>query len=285
MSSEEHASTIARSRFPIQGWIGVALVAIAWPLNWGLDGLRTHWLFTPLWIGYVLSIDGLCVVRNGSSILSRSPKLFASLFALSIPCWWAFEWINGRLANWEYLERERFSDLEFFVLSTISFSTVIPAVFESAELVRGTKFVERFAHGPRLAPSRSKHALYLAVGAAMFAAMMLRPRAFYPFEWTSIVFLLEPLAARVGRRSFSADLERGDWRTWFALWIGCSMCGFFWELWNFWSSPKWIYHTPGVEFAKVFEMPLLGYLGYLPFAMELWLVAQICLSKARDLRV
>jgi hypothetical protein len=41
-------------------------------------------------------------------------------------------------------------------------------------------------------------------------------------------------------------------------------------MWNMYSYPKWIYHTPGVEFWKVFEMPLLGFGGYIPFAFELY---------------
>jgi hypothetical protein len=41
-------------------------------------------------------------------------------------------------------------------------------------------------------------------------------------------------------------------------------------MWNYWSWPKWIYHTPGVQFLHVFEMPLLGYGGYVPFALELF---------------
>jgi hypothetical protein len=46
--------------------------------------------------------------------------------------------------------------------------------------------------------------------------------------------------------------------------------GFFWEFWNFWSYPKWIYRLPYLELLHVFEMPLFGYLGYLPFALELF---------------
>ncbi len=36
---------------------------------------------------------------------------------------------------------------------------------------------------------------------------------------------------------------------------------------------------PGVEFAYLFEMPALGYLGYLPFAMEVYLFASLVLPK------
>lgn len=278
-------TSAARGRFAWHGWLGLLLVAIVWPLNWGLDGLRTHVLFFPLWLGYVLVVDALCVWRNGSSILTRSPRLWFQLFVLSAPGWWLFEWINLRLANWEYTARESFTDLEYFALATLSFSTVMPAVFTTAELVRGAKFVERCAHGPHWSVSRTKLASYALLGVAMVAAMLAWPRWFYPFEWMALVFLLEPLAHVLGRRSFSRDLERGDWRTWVALWLGCLVCGFFWEFWNYWSDPKWIYHTPGVEFGHVFEMPILGFLGYFPFAMELWLFAQICLPRARELRV
>ncbi len=36
---------------PVQGWVGVLLVAVFWPLNWFLPGLRTHLLCFPLWLG------------------------------------------------------------------------------------------------------------------------------------------------------------------------------------------------------------------------------------------
>jgi hypothetical protein len=41
-------------------------------------------------------------------------------------------------------------------------------------------------------------------------------------------------------------------------------------MWNYYSWPKWIYHTPGAQFLPVFEMPLLGYGGYVPFGLELF---------------
>jgi hypothetical protein len=41
-------------------------------------------------------------------------------------------------------------------------------------------------------------------------------------------------------------------------------------MWNFYSYPKWIYHIPYVDFWHIFEMPILGYGGYLPFALELY---------------
>ena len=30
-----------------------------WPLNWGLEGMRSHVGFFPLWLGYCLTVDAL----------------------------------------------------------------------------------------------------------------------------------------------------------------------------------------------------------------------------------
>jgi hypothetical protein len=270
---------------PAHGWLGIALVALIWPLNWSLEGMRTHLLFGPLWLGYVLAVDGWCALRNGNSVLTRDRRTFWTMFALSAPVWWLFELINERLQNWEYIGREQFTDFEYFVLASVSFSTVVPAVLVTAELVRGMPFIERFVRGPVVRPTlRLELGLALA-GLVMLAAMLAWPRACYPFAWTSLVLLLEPLARRMGRRSLLDDLARGDWRPWASLWIAGLACGFFWEMWNAFSYPKWVYHIPGVGFGRVFEMPILGYLGYLPFSLELFLLAQLALPGARRLRL
>lgn len=256
-------------------WIGLALVAVSWTLNWSLSGTRTHILFFPLWLGYALVVDGWTFRRTGTSPLARGAARWAFTFVFSAPVWWLFELINRRLGNWEYVGKDRFTDLEYVVLCSVSFSTVMPAVFGTAELMRSTRWIERFANGPRIAPTARRLALIFVAGLAMLAMMLAWPAYFYPFCWMSLVFLLEPVCRWLGRHSLLTDLERRDWRPWMSLWAGGLVCGFFWEMWNARSDPKWIYHVPGVGFWKVFEMPLLGYLGYLPFALELYLLAQL----------
>jgi len=54
------------------------------------------------------------------------------------------------------------------------------------------------------------------------------------------------------------------------LWAGCLICGFFWEMWNFYSYPKWVYQVPFADFLHIFDMPLLGYGGHIPFSLELF---------------
>jgi hypothetical protein len=41
-------------------------------------------------------------------------------------------------------------------------------------------------------------------------------------------------------------------------------------MWNVFSMPKWVYDVPFVDWLKLFEMPFLGYGGYLPFALEVF---------------
>ena len=96
----------------IRGWLGLFLLAICWPLNWTLPGLRTAYLFFPLWLGYILVVDALVGWRAGASLWTRSRRGFILLFFLSAPAWWLFEVINRRTGNWEYLGAGTFTPLE-----------------------------------------------------------------------------------------------------------------------------------------------------------------------------
>jgi len=41
---------------------------------------------------------------------------------------------------------------------------------------------------------------------------------------------------------------------------------------NFLSMPKWIYSVPLIPQQRLFEMPYLGYSGYVPFALECFVI-------------
>lgn len=245
-------------------------MAICWPLNWVLPGTRTSYLFFPLWLGYILTVDALVQRRTGTSFWSRSRKSFLLLFVLSAPVWWLFELINLRTQNWEYLGRDLFGPFEFNLLCAVSFSTVIPAVFESAELMGSFRWMRRFACGACIPATRVVFIGVLAIGVTMLSALLIWPNVFYPFTWIMLVLIFEPINYWTGRPYFLKQLQPGDWRTVVSLALGALMCGWFWEMWNYYSFPKWIYHIPGLGFLRIFEMPLLGYGGYIPFALELY---------------
>lgn len=267
--------------WPFWGWLGLALVAVFWPVNWCLHGMRTHWAFFPLWLGYCLTVDALVRRRTGTSLLTRSRRGYAGLFAASIPAWWLFELINERTRNWIYVS-DPIGDLEYALLASLSFSTVMPAVFGTAELATSFGWLRRLAPGPLLGPTPRVTIGFLATGVAMLVLLLAWPRSFFPFVWLSVFFILEPINAWVGNRTLLADTSRGDWRRPVALAVGCLICGLCWELWNFWSYPKWIYDVPHLGFLKIFEMPILGYGGYIPFSFELFALYHLLAGLAGE---
>ncbi|RPI28478.1 MAG: hypothetical protein EHM70_16680 [Chloroflexota bacterium] len=257
-------------KFPIHGWIGLLLMTIFWSINWAMHGLRTHWGFFPMWLGYCLLVDAMVLYRTGTSLLTRSWSKYIGLFLVSAPVWWLFEALNAQLHNWKYLGIDIFTDLEFGLWATLNFTTVIPAVFGTAELLRSYDWVKRIGKGPRINSDRLTTTLFFLAGWGMLALMLVWPHYFFPFMWISVFFILEPLNVWLGNHSLTHWTRTGDWRPIIALWAGVLVTAFFWEMWNYFSYPKWVYSIPWGQFAHIFEMPALGYGGYLPFALELY---------------
>ena len=204
--------------------------------------------------------------------------MYMQLFFISVPIWWTFEAINLRTQNWHYVGGESLGDLEYALLASLSFSTVVPAVLGTGELLAGCDFIQRFRRGPVLRPGRRTSPFFLTVGLGMLWLMMAWPGYFFPFVWLSLYFLIEPINLWLKNRSLLEWTRGGDWRPVVALWLGVLVCGFFWEMWNFLSYPKWVYTLPRFSFWQVFEMPLLGYLGYLPFSLELFAVVHLVMG-------
>lgn len=264
------------SRFPPHGFAGLVLVGVCWVLNWGLDGLRTHLLFFPQWLGYCLVVEALVQRRTGTSLLARSGKRYAALFFLSVPVWWLFEGLNQFTQNWIYLGREHFSDWAYFFYASLCFSTVIPAVFGTAELVASFRWARSLKRWRGFRMHRRGLWGLHAAGWGMLILMVVFPEGFFPLMWLSVFFILDPVNALRGRPSLIRIAATGDLRPLVILGAGALVCGFFWELWNVYAYPKWIYEIPYLEFFHVFEMPLAGYGGYIPFSWELFaLVAAV----------
>lgn len=261
-------------------WIGLAVAGTSWALAWfGPEPVRWYTFF-PLWLGYILTVDGINLRRSGSSLLSRDPAGVAGLFLLSTPFWWVFEGLNERLGNWEYHLPIDYPPLIYGLLASIAFSTVIPAVFETAELCRSFTLLRQPRRWRRIVLSRRYLVMLVAAGGAMFLLVLLFPRFAFPLAWLSLFFIVDPINALRGRRSIVAQVANGRWETVLSLFAAGITCGFFWEMWNFWSVPNWEYHVPFVGFGKLFEMPILGYGGYLPFALEiyaLWALVSVIL--------
>lgn len=267
----------ARSKrtFPVTGWIGLALIGIAWTASWTGETPLAHHSFFPLWLGYVLAVTAFTEYRVGSSLLSRGPRRFAGLFLVSIPLWWLFEAFNARLGNWSYELPRPYSWLAYHLEASLAFSTVVPALFATAELHGSFRWPSRFGRWVPIAPSRVGWLGFIGAGAGMIALVLAWPEWFFPLVWIGLFFVVDPLVHLLGGRSIAGHVERGWWRPVWLLFASGLTCGFVWEMWNSRALPKWEYAIPHAEWLHVFEMPLLGYGGYLPFALETYAMVML----------
>jgi hypothetical protein len=259
--------------FPWWGWAGAGLGAASWILAWsrfpGLGGFQSH-AFTPLWIGFILVVNAFTARRTGRCLLLSRTRPFLLLFPVSAGFWWSFEYLNRFVGNWRYVGGVDFGAVEYFLFATLPFSTVLPAVLSTRELLLSCPRIDRaFREWEPLSPARPE-AIGLAallLSCAGLFAVGIAPDVAFPLVWVAPPTLLISLAALRGEPHTLSGIASGDWRTAASSVLAALLCGVFWETWNFGSYAKWVYAVPYVDALHVFEMPLLGYAGYLPFGV------------------
>jgi hypothetical protein len=258
------------------GWIGLGIILAAEAALVVGQPIVAGW-FTPIvWTGYVLLADAVAARLTGRSYVTTH-RVDGVLVALaSILCWWLFEWYNaprfwrgGADATglwWQYHGLEPDPWLRRLGYDW-AFATIFPALFLTAAVLRAS--VVRGVRVRPWRPSPSAQRVMIALGAAMVVLPLVVVSSWLvPFVWTGFALLLEPLNLRAGRPSWLADLGRGDASRLLALLGAGAVCGVLWEFWNYWAATRWTYTVPYLGHVKVFEMPVLGYLGFPPFALE-----------------
>ncbi len=264
--------------------IGAILNAVAWFSAWARVGPLAHYSFFPLWLGFILVVDALTEARSGTSLWQRSHGAFIGLFFVSAPFWWYFERLNRYVGNWHYRNYRPFGGAAYIFWASLAFSTVIPAVLGVAELLGTFGRDAGSVHpSPRL-PARFAGVI-VAVGVASLALSLIFSHQCFPFLWLSLLLILDPINDHFGESSIIGLLRGHAYAHLVRLMTAGLICGFFWEMWNFWSLPKWYYTVPYVGVGKVFEMPILGYGGYLPFALEIFAVYHFARLITRRFRL
>jgi len=201
------------------------------------------------------------------------------LALVSIPLWLLFEGYNRVIRNWHYVGLPENPALRYFGYAW-SFATIWPAIFVGAELIGVLRGSRRSGtnpldpHDPRDPRDlRSRQAVVsIAAGAAMLLSPFVVSSTVAPYMaapvWLGFIFLLDPINARLGAESLGADLRDGRRDRLINLILSGFLCGVLWEVWNYWSRAKWHYTVPIMENLKIFEMPVPGYFGFPPFALE-----------------
>jgi hypothetical protein len=253
------------------GWLGALVLLVNQALlPWQIEPLA-RW-FTPImWTGYILLVDAWVLRREGRSLLRDRPREALFMATVSIPLWLVFEGYNVRLRNWAYFGVPE-DPFVAAVAYAWAFATIWPGLFETAALLGAGPLPTPTT---RRAPVAASPGLTgaMALGAVFLVAPPLLPAPVRPwtfgFVWLGFVLLADPLNAVRGRPSFLAAWRAGD-RALVGRWLLAGLvCGVLWEFWNYWAFAKWRYvGVPVFPSLKLFEMPLAGYLGFPPFALE-----------------
>ena len=260
----------------LHGFLGLAIIVTAEILLFSGNQLVGGW-FTPIvWTGYILFIDALVFKMKGRSLLVSDRVELLIIVIISIAGWWLFEFYNAPrfwrsdLELWWHYHNLTANPFLRRVGYDWAFATIFPALFETAELFEATIFAKR----RRTVSIRfSKPWLYslIVVGAAgALLPLVVISRWFAPLVWLSFIFLLDPINRLRGQPSIAGDLAEGRWGRLLSLLAGGAVCGLLWEFWNYWALSKWTYTVPYFGNLKIFEMPVPGYLGFPPFAVECW---------------
>lgn len=233
-----------------------------------------------IWWSYIGILDSWLYLQGGESLwIERPIDFFTFLVPFSSFVWFIFEAFNLRIQNWHYINIPK----EIWVRwsgNFFAFGTVLPGIFVTANLLdycglfRKNEFSQFFS----TEISKRNFVILVSGGTAMLVLPLIFPGYFFPLLWGGFVLLLDPINALWNGRSLIQEWRQKNFNRTLQLLFAGLICGGFWELWNFWAGAKWIYSVPLPESLlkelKIFEMPILGFLGFPPFALECFVMTE-----------
>ena len=258
------------NKLNIHGIIGFGVLIFAEIMMFRRVEPFVSWFYCFAWWSYILICDSLIYKIKGNSLLMSRTKEFFLLIPWSVAVWLFFELVNLSMKNWYYINIPN-NTLLRWIGYMVSYSTVLPGLFETTELLDSIGLYRRFSV-TGIPESRKWYIPFWIVGGAFLILPIAVPQYGFPLIWGSFIFLLEPINHRFGGKSLMRDWERGDPRKFLLLLTAGLACGLLWEFWNFWARSKWVYTVPFFDEIKGFEMPPLGFLGFPPFAVECYVI-------------
>jgi hypothetical protein len=224
-----------------------------------------QYLYFFAWYPYLLFLDALLTRWRGRSWFWSRPLEAMRMGFWSVTVWLVFEGLNLFLKNWGY-EGVSADPLVRWPGYAVAFATVLPGVLLTAEVLLARGTWQGVSGRPLKIERWQPPALLL--GVACLVLPLVFPRYAFPLIWGAFFFLLDPFCDILGGKSLIRSFLAGERREHYCLLAAGLLCGFWWEAWNYPALSRWVYTLPVLNYWKVFEMPLPGYLGFAPFALE-----------------
>lgn len=225
--------------------------------------------FTIGWYGFLIILDVISQEFQNASLFSPIRPYLSLAFASSF-FWWFYEWINLHVQNWAYPIEKLYGRMEFGLIATINFTTVIPLLILSTNIISGVFFKHHY-HFIKKPLSKIFAIFSILLGLLSIALCILIPVNFCFLLWFILLLIFDPINALQGRRSLFVQVRHGNFKPLLILLLASILAGLCWETMNHfmpkWTYPiePWFWKLPAPITTKYFAMPLGGFLGYIPF--------------------
>lgn len=265
-----------RHAFPWWGYAGLALLAVSWVITWNrFEWFRRYQIllsYFPVWMGYIVTVNALCKWRGGKCPMTEHPFAYAATFPVSSLFWWFFEYLNRFVWNWYYIGIAELSASEYTVYATLCFASVLPAVYAMAEFLATFEFFrdgnyDGMSWRPDVRSSVSRLVL-ATLSVVGLAGIVFFPDCTYFLLWISPLMVFVSIQVLLKEPCILDRLRNGSWGLVFRFEVAALICGMCWETWNYYAMAKWVYAVPWVHGWQIWEMPIIGFAGYLPFGVE-----------------
>lgn len=279
--------------FPKWFWIGglvwIAVFAYLTTVPSGPNWLL-HWAYIPLFWGFAFMLDGLIYKRTGGkSIVNNAPKELIGIGVASVAGWLLFEYLNFFvLEYWYYPFGNKVPGAEFYTYAIFASSALMPLSFQWYSLFNTfPNFVNKYKFGPKIRLSRKVKWILFSIAIIALFFMPILPAYFAPIIWLSPLIILAVALELIGLWTPFTPIAKGNWTPVLFTALTYLVEGFLMEGQNYFSAHHqgleaitnypgyWMYNVPFVNKYHVFEMPVVGFYGYLPFGIYclVWWVA------------
>ncbi|MBN1254975.1 MAG: DUF4332 domain-containing protein [Deltaproteobacteria bacterium] len=268
-----------KRKIKVHGPLGILIfILAAVMLGQGREPFATYF-YSFAWWSYILAADAMVYWMRGESLIVNRTRTFLLMIPLSIFIWCIFEGFNFKLANWHYITVPQ-ELWKRWIGYAVAYGTVLPGLCETYHLFKAARLFRSASIKRRRLTSQFLQ-ITGAVGIISLVSSLLLPRYCFPLVWIGFALLIEPFLYRFGDDSLLRDMEKGELTRLLTLLAAGLVCGFLWESWNFWAQTKWIYTVPFFERWKLFEMPVLGFVGFPPFTVSAYAMYHMLLVAMR----
>ena len=276
-----------KEKFPWWFWAGWGIILPSFVLLWGHFSQPAFWVrngYIFVFFSLILILDGIVYIRNSKkSMLGLYPGITLLLAFASSISWLFFEYLNFFVGeNWYYPLAGSMSKLGFNIYAVIGAATLAPTIFEVYTLLNTfPKFKARYSNGIKLPVKKNYLKYILVLSFILLFFIPFLPNILYSYLWVGSPLIIGLVLSLKNVDHLFEKIKFGNWSPVLLMALSGFIMGFLWEGNNYLSAYHhpfesyipgyWIYNIAYVNVIHVFEMPLLGLFGYLPYGINNWI--------------